>query len=61
MTLRTAFEAYDTSKDGVITYEEFQQALHASGLSDKELSDIFASIVSAVVRSLLLQSRVKNR
>jgi len=45
MELRKVFDQYDTSNDGKITYEEFKAALEKSNYSDKEIDQLFASMV----------------
>ena len=44
--LRKAFDSMDTYNNGVLTFEEFKQALKKSNLSDESLTEIFESIVS---------------
>lgn len=44
LQLRQAFDAYDTSNDGIITYGEFKEALARLDYGDKELQSIFSSI-----------------
>ncbi|CAB9509994.1 MAP kinase-activated protein kinase 2 (Fragment) [Seminavis robusta] len=44
MELRKLFSKYDTAKNGVISYKEFESALKESGMSDELLQDVFESI-----------------
>lgn len=46
--LRKAFDSMDTCNNGIITFEEFKQALKKSNYSDETLAEIFSSIVSAI-------------
>lgn len=45
VTLRTAFEHYDTVKDGYISNEEFRAALKDCEIDDATLNQVFNSIV----------------
>jgi Ca2+-binding EF-hand superfamily protein len=47
MELRAAFDAFDTTNDGIISYAEFKQALEKMNYSDETLQEIFASVVSS--------------
>ena len=42
--LRKTFEAYDTERNGVISYEEFKAALEKAEYSEDSLQEIFESI-----------------
>ena len=42
--LRKAFAAYDTSRNGVITFEEFKAAMKKLNYPDETISEIFASL-----------------
>ena len=44
MLLRKCFETYDTERNGVITFEEFNGALETANYSDEDLQEIFESI-----------------
>jgi calcium-dependent protein kinase len=44
LRLRNAFKSYDTSKNGVITYLEFEQALEKMNYSSETIQAIFNSI-----------------
>jgi serine/threonine protein kinase len=44
--LRNIFYEFDTSNDGMITFEELKKALSRSSYTEKELHAIFKSIVS---------------
>ena len=46
VTLRAAFEHYDTEKDGYISFEEFRAALKDCRINDTTLNKLFNSIVS---------------
>jgi calcium-dependent protein kinase len=43
--MRKAFEAFDRNKNGIITYEEFKDALESSSLPNESLQEIFDSVV----------------
>ena len=42
------FNRYDTSADGIITFEEFKAALSEANFSETTLKDMFESVVSFV-------------
>uniref|UniRef100_A0A7S3P976 Calmodulin n=1 Tax=Amphora coffeiformis TaxID=265554 RepID=A0A7S3P976_9STRA len=42
--LRKAFAAYDTSRNGVITFEEFKAAMTKMNYSDETIAEIFTSL-----------------
>jgi len=42
--LRNAFDEYDKSKDGIITFDEFKAGLKSCNISDDDMEDIFESI-----------------
>ena len=42
--LRQAFDQYDTTNDGQVTFAEFQEALSQCGYSEEELNQMFGSI-----------------
>ena len=42
--LREAFDQYDKSNDGIITFDEFKAVLSSGRMSEKDLADIFSSI-----------------
>lgn len=44
MELRRCFDKYDTARNGIITQEEFKEALKESNLSDEIVKGIFESI-----------------
>jgi hypothetical protein len=44
--LRNIFSEFDTSNDGMITFEELKNALSRSSYTEKEIHAIFKSIVS---------------
>lgn len=44
LQLRNAFKAYDTNKNGVITYQEFEDALKKMKYSSETIQEIFSSI-----------------
>jgi Ca2+-binding EF-hand superfamily protein len=46
MKLRAAFDKFDATKDGIISYAEFKQALEKMNYSEETLKEIFASVVS---------------
>lgn len=46
--LRKIFEKYDTSKNGVITFDEFAAALQSYGFSDDELERMYDGCVSLI-------------
>ncbi len=46
MGLRAAFDAFDSAKDGIISYAEFKQTLEKMNYSEETLKEIFASVVS---------------
>jgi Ca2+-binding EF-hand superfamily protein len=46
MQLRAAFDSFDATKDGIISYAEFKQALEKLNYSEDTLKEIFASVVS---------------
>ena len=46
--LRKAFERFDVSHDGVITYDEFKQGLVNLNYSEDTIKEIFQSVVRAV-------------
>jgi Ca2+-binding EF-hand superfamily protein len=52
MQLRSAFDAFDATKDGIISYAEFKRALEKLNYSEETLKEIFASVVSS--RALFL-------
>jgi Ca2+-binding EF-hand superfamily protein len=53
MELRAAFDAFDSAKDGTISYVEFKQALEDVNYSEETLQEIFASVVSSGAVSFL--------
>jgi Ca2+-binding EF-hand superfamily protein len=53
MELRAAFDAFDSGKDGTISYAEFKQALENVNYSEETLQEIFASVVSSIAVSFL--------
>ena len=44
MQLRKCFDSYDTANNGIISFEEFQEALKKSNYSDKDIEEMFASV-----------------
>jgi Ca2+-binding EF-hand superfamily protein len=46
LELRKAFDQYDSANDGIITYEEFKQALRQANYSEDAFKEIFDSVVS---------------
>jgi len=44
LQLRKAFDQYDSTNDGVITFDEFQRALKSCNYTEDQLTDIFCSI-----------------
>jgi len=42
--MRGAFDQFDSSNDGIVTYKEFKLALKENDYSEKELEEIFESI-----------------
>jgi calcium-dependent protein kinase len=49
LELRKVFDAFDTEKNGVLSYDEFKGALEKMGYNEDEMSTIFSSIVSGTV------------
>jgi calcium-dependent protein kinase len=43
--LRSVFEQFDTSRDGIISFEELKAALLQCNFSDEEIQKLFASLV----------------
>ena len=57
--MRKCFDQYDTSNDGIITYEEFKLALQQANFSEDELKEIFKSVVSiSSSRNFVSQIRI---
>jgi calcium-dependent protein kinase len=44
LQLRKCFDAYDTANNGIISFEEFQEALKKANYSEKDIKDIFDSV-----------------
>jgi calcium-dependent protein kinase len=44
MQLRKVFDSYDTSNDGIITFDEFKAALHKMNYPDEIVQEVFSSI-----------------
>ncbi|KAL3908326.1 MAG: hypothetical protein SGARI_003114, partial [Bacillariaceae sp.] len=44
MQLRKCFDSYDTANNGIISFEEFQEALKKSNYDDKEIEGMFKSV-----------------
>jgi calcium-dependent protein kinase len=44
LQLRKCFDAYDTANNGIISFEEFREALKESNYSEQEIKDMFDSI-----------------
>jgi calcium-dependent protein kinase len=44
LQLRKCFDAYDTANNGIISFEEFQEALKKSNFSDADIKDMFKSV-----------------
>lgn len=42
--LRKCFDAYDTTNNGIISFEEFQEALKKANYSDKDVKEMFDSV-----------------
>jgi Ca2+-binding EF-hand superfamily protein len=55
MQLRAAFDKFDATKDGIISYVEFKQALEKLDYSEDTLKEIFASVVSGRTSVRLLR------
>lgn len=49
------FNRYDTSADGIITFEEFKAALSEANFSETTLKDMFESVVSCCVDASCLR------
>ena len=49
LELRKTFDQYDSSNDGIISFEEFRLALETLDLSEDEVIGIFKSIVSPCI------------
>ena len=43
--LRKVFDQFDSGKDGIITFEEFKSAMEQMNFPEKEMLEIFDSIV----------------
>jgi Ca2+-binding EF-hand superfamily protein len=50
LDLRKLFDQYDVGNDGTISFDEFRKGLEASNIPEKEIKEIFKSIVSTVCR-----------
>ena len=46
--LRKLFQQCDVEKNGVLSFDEFKQAMQSQGLSDDELEEMFDSVVRSV-------------
>jgi calcium-dependent protein kinase len=49
LELRKVFDSFDTVKDGVLSYSEFKAALVAMNFPEKEISSVFATLVSIFI------------
>jgi calcium-dependent protein kinase len=49
LQLRQAFDAFDATKDGIITFEEFKEALKNMNYSDETVKEIFSSVVGCSI------------
>ena len=49
MKLRRVFKEYDTMHNGVITFDEFKEAMGRTQLSEKLVTEMFESIVSTMI------------
>lgn len=43
--LRKLFQKYDTEKNGVLSFDEFKQAMSTKGYSEDEMQDLFDAVV----------------
>jgi Ca2+-binding EF-hand superfamily protein len=57
--LRKVFDQFDTGNDGIITFEEFKSAMKQMNFADKEMQEIFDSIVSILAShgNILVENR----
>lgn len=60
MELRKLFDQFDTANNGVISYEEFQEAMKKMNYSAEELETMFNSIVRRHDVGSLLEGRSKR-
>jgi calcium-dependent protein kinase len=44
LQLRQCFDAYDTANNGIISFEEFREALAKANYSEKDIKDMFESV-----------------
>jgi hypothetical protein len=49
--MRTAFESFDTKKDGVISIDEFKSAFSQFNYTDQEMDEMFSYLVSILKNS----------
>ena len=54
------FDQFDTANNGVISYEEFHEAMNKMNYPKKEINSIFKSIVSFIVDSILDVGSIPN-